>query len=231
MTQEPVPASVGLDHDRVWQVIGTQRRSLADLLDDLSDDQWHHPSLCAGWTVRDVAAHLTLQQLGLRDLIGTMLRWRGTMDRTIQHAARRRAASWTTGRLAAEIRTMADSRRHTLGVTELETLTDILVHTQDIAIPLGRRLDMPPDAAATSASRTLAMRWPPPGPAVRIVRKFGLVATDLAWSAGTGPQVSGPMSALLLICTGRTAALPQLSGEGVPELAAALSGAPGQRAA
>lgn len=223
MSRKPASPSVRLDHERLWQVIGTQRRNLADLLDGLSDEQWRHPSLCAGWTVRDVAAHLTLQQLGLRDLIGTMPHWRGTMDRTIQHAARRRATSWTTGQLTAEIRAMASSRRHTVGVTELETLTDIMVHSQDIALPLGLRLDMPPDAAAASAGRTLTMRWPPPLPTVRIVRRFGLVATDVTWSAGTGPRVTGPISALLLTCTGRTAALPQLSGEGVPELAAALS--------
>jgi uncharacterized protein (TIGR03083 family) len=223
MTRKPTAPAVRLDHERVWQVIGAQRRSLADVLDGLSDEQWRHPSLCAGWTVRDVAAHLTLQQLGLRDLVGTVLHWRGTMDRTIEHAARRRATSWTTGQITAEIRAMAGSRRHTLGVTELETLTDIMVHSQDIALPLGQRLDMPPDAAAASTSRTLTMRWPPPPPTARIVRGFELVATDIAWSAGTGPHVTGPISALLLICTGRTAALPQLSGEGVPALAAALS--------
>ena len=213
----------GLGHERIWQVIGDQRRNLADLLDGLSGEQWRHPSLCAGWTVKDVAAHLTLQQLGPRDLLGTMLHWRGTMDRTIQHEARRRAASWTTSRLTAELRTMAGSRRKTLGLTELEPLTDVMVHSQDIALPLGLRLDMPPDAAAASAGRTLAMRWPPPLPTVRVVRGFGLVATDVAWSAGTGPEVTGPISALLLICCGRTAALPQLSGAGVPHLAAALS--------
>src|SRR5262249_52766057 len=144
MNQQPAPA-VALDHDRVWQVIGAQRRTLADLLDELPDEQWQHPSLCAGWTVRDVAAHLTLQQLGLRDLFGTMAPGRGRMDRPTQHAARRRAAAWSTGRITAQIRTTADSRRHTLGVTELETLTDILVHSQDIGLPLDRRLDMPPD--------------------------------------------------------------------------------------
>jgi uncharacterized protein (TIGR03083 family) len=223
MTRKPAPASVGIDHDRIWQVIAAQRRSLADLLDELSDEQWRHPSLCDGWTVRDVAAHLTLQQLGLRDLMGTILSWRGTMDRTIQHAARQRAASWSTDQITAELRATADSRRHTLGVTELETMTDIMVHSQDIVLPLGLRLDLPPDAAAASASRTLAMRWPPPLPAVRIVRRFRLVATDLSWSAGTGPLVTGPISALLLTSCGRTVALPQLTGDGVPELTAALS--------
>ena len=37
---------------------------LAGLLADLSEREWRRPSLCDGWTVRDVAAHLTLQQLG-----------------------------------------------------------------------------------------------------------------------------------------------------------------------
>jgi hypothetical protein len=67
------------------------------------------------------------------------------------------------------------------------------------------------------------MRWPPPLPAVRVVRRFALVAADATWSAGTGPQVSGSIGALLVIACGRTAALPRLSGEGVAALAAAPS--------
>jgi uncharacterized protein (TIGR03083 family) len=209
--------------DRLWEVVTAHRVAVADLLDGLAAEQWNQPSLCAGWTVRDVAAHLTLQQLGLRDVLGTMLHWRGTMDRTIADAARRRAAAWSTGQIAANIRDTAGVRRPNLGVTPLETLTDILVHSQDIARPLGLPLDLPADAAAASATRTLTMRWPVPPPSVRIVRRFTLTATDLDWSAGTGPQVSGPISVLLLIICGRTAALPQLSGDGVPDLTAALA--------
>jgi len=213
------PAS---DSDAIWRVIAEQRAVLADLLDELSDDQWRQPSLCDGWTVRDVAAHLTLQQLGLRDLIATMANWRGSMDRTIQDAARRRAAELSTARIVAEIRATAGLRRHTLGVTYLETLTDILIHSQDIAIPLGLRHEMPPDAAAVAADRVLSMRWPPQLPAARKVAGFRLTATDLSWSTGAGPEVRGPMSALLLICAGRRAALPRLSGEGAGDLAARL---------
>jgi uncharacterized protein (TIGR03083 family) len=211
-----------LDRDQVWQVIDAQRRILADLLDDLSDDEWRRPSLCAGWTVRDVAAHLTLQQLGVGDVIATMARWRGSIDRTVYYAACRRAVGLPTGQIIAEIRGMVGSRRHTIGVTHLETLTDILVHAQDIAIPLGRRHDMPPEAAAVAAGRVLSMRWPPPLPSARKVAGFRLNATDTAWSAGDGPAVHGPMAALLLVCAGRVAALPQLSGPGVPALTAAL---------
>jgi len=154
-----------------------------------------------------------------------MARWRGSLDRTIHDAACRRAAQ-PTGQIIAGIRGMVGSRRHTIGVTYLETLTDILVHGQDIAIPLGRRHDMPPRAAAAAASRVLTMRWPPPLPTARKVAGFRLTATDTPWSFGEGPQASGPIGALLLVCTGRLAALPQLSGEGAASLAARLSSPP-----
>jgi uncharacterized protein (TIGR03083 family) len=226
MTAHQLAGPAALDRDQVWQVIDEQRLSLAGLLEQLSDKEWRQPSLCAGWTVRDVAAHLTLQQLGLGGVIAMMARWRGSMDRTIHHAARRRAAAWPAGQMIAEIRDMAGSRRHTIGVTYLETLTDILVHGQDIAIPLGRRHDMPPRAAAAAASRVLTMRWPPPLPAARKVAGFRLAATDTPWSFGEGPQVNGPMGALLLVCAGRLAPLPQLSGEGAVGLAARLLAPP-----
>jgi uncharacterized protein (TIGR03083 family) len=223
MTGKQPSRPTGMDRDQVWQVIDAQRLSLADLLEDLSDDQWRRPSLCAGWTVRDVAAHLTLQQLRLVDVIAMMGQWRGSLDRTTHHVACRRAAALPTERIIAEIRDTVGSRRHTTGVTHLETLTDILVHGQDIAIPLGRRHEMPPEAAAISATRVLSMRWPPPLPSARKVAGFRLTATDTSWSAGGGPEVHGPMAAILLVCAGRLTALPQLTGPGAAELAARLS--------
>ncbi|RSM43453.1 hypothetical protein DMB66_53375 [Actinoplanes sp. ATCC 53533] len=212
-----------MNEDQIWQAIDTQRARLCDLLAELDDDQWRQPSLCPGWTVRDVAAHLTLQQLGPGAVLAQMFHWRGSTDRTTAHVARRRAAALTTEQLIAEIRATIGSRRHIVVVTRLETLCDILVHSQDIAIPLGRHLDLPADAAAVAASRTLSMRWPPPLPSVRKMAGFRLTATDISWSAGDGPTVRGPMAALLLVCCGRTAALPQLSGDGIAELTARLA--------
>jgi uncharacterized protein (TIGR03083 family) len=223
MTGRQLSGAGVLDRDQVWQVIDAQRRGVADLLDGLSEQEWSQPSLCAGWTVRDVAAHLTLQEVGLGGALKMLLSWRGSLDRTIQHVARRRAAALPTDRIIAEIRGTAGSRRHSLGVTYLETLTDILVHGQDIAIPLGRRHDMPPQAAAVAADRVLSMRWPPPLPSAHKVAGFRLTATDTPWSVGEGPEVRGPMAAILLVCAGRLAALPELSGDGAAALAARLS--------
>lgn len=219
MTGEQLASHHVMDRDQVWQVIDAQRLSLAGLLEQLSADEWRQPSLCTGWSIRDVAAHLTLQEVGLGGAIGMMARWRGSLDRTIHDAACRRAAQ-PTERIIDQIRGTAGSRRHIIGVTNLETLTDILVHGQDIAIPLGRSHDMPPQAAAVAASRVLSMRWPPPLPAARKVAGFRLTATDISWSAGEGPEVRAPMGAILLVCAGRLVALPELAGEGARDLAA-----------
>jgi len=207
-----------LDVDGVWRAIDAARSSLADLLADLSADEWRRPSLCPEWTVRDVAAHLTMQQAHVRESLGTLLRWRGTIDRTIAYEATRRAAALTTEQLVMEIRGMVGSRHQRVGVTYKSMLIDNLVHGQDIAVPLGRTLPIRPETAAFAASRTLSMRWPPPLSSVRTVSRFRLVATDISWSAGDGPEVRGPMAALLLVCCGRVAALPQLTGDGVADL-------------
>nr|BFE80642.1 hypothetical protein GCM10020093_032430 [Planobispora longispora] len=49
-----------MNRDEVWQAIDHERSTLADLFDDLSEKEWATASLCDGWSVRDVAAHLTL---------------------------------------------------------------------------------------------------------------------------------------------------------------------------
>jgi hypothetical protein len=55
------------------------------------------------------------------------------------------------------------------------------------------------------------------------VAGFRLTAKDTSWSVGDGAEVKAPMGAILLVCAGRLAALPQLSGEDAPDLAARLS--------
>lgn len=223
MTEVQPDRGGAIDREMVWRAIDAQRQSIADLLERLSDDEWSRPSLCDAWTVRDVAAHLTLQQLGPGEAVRMILRARGSLDRAIHDAARRRAATVPTTRIVAGIRGTVGSRRHNFGVTYLETLIDILVHGQDIAIPLGHQHEMPVQAAAVAASRAWSMRWPPPFPARREIAGFRLTATDTSWSVGTGPEVQAPIQAIVLLLTGRQAALPQVSGDGAPELVARLT--------
>jgi uncharacterized protein (TIGR03083 family) len=209
-----------MDEDAVWSATDRERASLADLLDGLDADEWDVPSLCAGWRVREVAAHLALAHTGAAEAVRGLVRARGSFDRMIRDTALRHATA-PPEQLAGQIRAMVGSRRHAPGITSLEPLLDVLVHGQDIAVPLGRPRPMPPAAAAAAAPRVWSMPWPlsTTFAARRRLRGLRLVATDTDWSAGAGERVEGPVGALLLLLTGRTAAAAgQLSGPGTARL-------------
>ena len=114
---------------------------------------------------------------------------------------------------------MVGSRRTAPFVSPVEPLTDVLVHGQDIAVPLGRARPVPPAAAAVSAARVWGTGFP--FRARKRLAGLRLVATDSDWSAGEGALVEGTTGDLLLLLTGRTAAVGRLSGEGAQRLAAA----------
>ncbi len=211
--------------DAVWAGIDDQRASTATLLESLTPEQWEHPSLCDGWTVRHVAAHLTMQQQRVRDALGFISRHPRILrsmplNTFIHDAGVIQAQALSTEQIVAEIRNGMGSRRHNPGLTALETLTDILVHSQDIAIPLGVALPMPPSLSALAATR----RWETRNTWLATVNRrlplnpYQLRATDTDWSRGEGPDVSGPIGAILLLLTGRTAALEQLAGQGAEAL-------------
>ncbi len=216
-----------VDHDEVWKAIDAQRTSLTGTLAALSDEEWTRPSLCDGWTTRDVAGHLTMAQSTLRTMPAAMVelaRARGNLDRAIRDAARRRALA-PPDQLIARIRGMVGSRKHNVGVSPTGTLLDILVHTQDILVPLNRRLPMAPDAASLAATNAWTHRgWP--FYAQQKFRGFQLVASDVSWTAGEGRAVEAPIEALLLLLTDRLIATPQLSGEGAADLSAQLRKTP-----
>src|SRR4030088_2117198 len=198
-----------MNRDKVWQTIDEERLSLAGFLEDLTAEDWETASLCAGWRVRDVAAHLTLAHIGMLPAILATARARGNFNRMIRDTAVRQARL-PAGQYAVLLRGMAGSRKTAPGVTCLEPLTDVLVHGQDMAIPLGRTRPIPAPAAATAATRVWAMGWP--FHAQRKLAGLSILATDHPWSAGQGPHIEGPIAAILLLLTGRPAALPQLSG-------------------
>jgi uncharacterized protein (TIGR03083 family) len=111
---------------------------------------------------------------------------------------------------------MVGSRRTAPFLTPLEPLLDVLVHGQDIALPLRRNRPMPAPAAAAAAQRAWDLRFP--FRAQRRLAGLRLSATDADWAVGAGAPVEGPIAALLLLVTGRDAALDQLTGDGVRTL-------------
>lgn len=189
-----------MESDLIWEHVDAERIALADLLDGLDDQQWHEASLCEGWTVRDVAAHLTLAHARLRDVVVPLARSGFSMDAMI----RRTAVEAPLDRLeiTAVLRSFVGSRRRAPFVRETEPLLDLLVHTQDICLPLGIDHPMPLDASCAAADRMTTLNRLP------VVRMrppltVRLEADDVEWSTGSGPVVHGPMRALVMVVAGR----------------------------
>jgi uncharacterized protein (TIGR03083 family) len=206
-----------MDRDAMWRALDRERAELADLVATLPPTAWARPSLCAGWTVREVVAHLTLgPHTRLPAVLVAMTRARGNFNRMVDTTARQRA-ELPVDRLVADLRGIVGSRRLAPGQKLADALMDVLVHGQDITVPLGIAREMPPDAAVASAEHLWHMGFP--FHTRRRLAGFRFVASDVDWSAGDGAEIRGPITALLPLLAGRTAALPRLTGAGVPELA------------
>src|SRR5690349_11542726 len=149
-----------MDSDRLWRTIDEQRAALADLLEGFGQQEWSTPSLCTAWTVRDVAAHLTLAQTTLPTAIGAAVRAGGSFNRMIRDTALRQARRVPAEEYPRMIRAMVGSRRRAPFISEVEPLLDVLVHTQDITRPLGRPAPMPLEAATVAADRVWSMSFP-----------------------------------------------------------------------
>ena len=226
-TEEPaVPRtdeSVGsTDLATVQDWVRTQRLEIADLLDGLDRDAWQAQSLCAGWTVHDVAAHLTLaSRTTARLVLLAAVRARGDFDRMNADLARARARCFEPADLTAQLRESAASMRRAPGAGPTDLLVDVLVHGEDVARPLGRHRAVPVEAALH------ALRYARRSRMYRNDRRLAgirLVATDTDWSDGDGPhELRGATIDLLLVATGRAAGLATLTGSGLDRVAARMT--------
>jgi uncharacterized protein (TIGR03083 family) len=202
-----------MDGNELWGHVHAERAALASLLAHVAPDQWDAPSLCPGWRVRDVAAHvISAPQSTPCGAAAAAVRGRLDFNRMILLDGQRRGSAPPDSSLD-DYRRLAASRRRAPGTWGTTPLLDVLVHTQDVAIPLGIRHRMPADAAAACAEQVWRASFP--FAARRRLAGLGLRATDVDWQAGSGPAVEGRMEALLLLLTGRRAWLGRLTGPGV----------------
>jgi uncharacterized protein (TIGR03083 family) len=188
-----------VDNTQVWGHIDEQRVELADFLDTLTAEQWETPSLCPGWTVRQVAAHITHSATNWgtlsRELLRSGFRFN---DLTLRMG---RDDQRTPEEITTAMRGMAGGRRRPPGTAVADPLMDVLVHGQDIAIPLGVNRPMPVEPAVVAAQRVWKMGFP--FNARKRFRDTKFVATDADFSVGDGDLVKGSIQEILMTLSGR----------------------------
>jgi uncharacterized protein (TIGR03083 family) len=199
--------------------------SISELLHELSDEQWDVPSLCEGWRVRDVISHMCVgYTTPMTAMLAKVARRRFNVPKASYEESMAFGSAHTPSEILAvfdEIHTKHVRKGIAKVIKPTEGLVDHLIHHQDIRRPLGLPRPMPED-------RLVAALDVVPGLGGFVASKkrtagLRLIATDIGWSHGDGPEVSGPGEAILLTASGRPVALDELQGDGVETLRGRLA--------
>ncbi|MFI2232781.1 maleylpyruvate isomerase family mycothiol-dependent enzyme [Nocardia testacea] len=190
-------------------MLADERAEMTALLRELSEAEWDAPTLCTGWRVRELVAHLRYDSIPLTEYAGITVRNRFSID-GVNNAMAAVGTRRTPAQLLAEFTAAPGSVSRwwpRLG------LADLFVHQQDIRRPLGRGRDIPADRLRAVLDRPDPFARPG-----RYTKGLQFVATDFDWVKGSGPAVRGRGEALALAMVGRPVVLDELEGEGVAEL-------------
>jgi uncharacterized protein (TIGR03083 family) len=199
-----------------WTFIHRERAAMVGTLSSLTTDQWSSASWCAGWSVQDVTGHLlaAAEQTPVnfyKELLLAGFRFNVFTDR-----GARRLSAIGPDELVRRLQARTTTTNHPPAPV-MAMLGEIIVHGEDIRRPLG--LEHQPPMPAVVA---VADSWKGTNlllGAKRRITGLRLQATDTDWAHGDGPEVSGPLLALVLAMVGRKQVHPDLTGEGVAVLA------------
>ena len=191
--------------------IAAERRDLAAILAGLPPEGWDAPTLCRGWRVREVVAHITMPfRYRLPRFAFEMARSRGNFSRMADRCARRDGAA-PPAELAATLRDNERNPWKPPGGGFEGALTHDVIHGLDITVALGLGRRVPEDRLRTVLAAVT-------GP--KSQKFFGtdlagvaLQAEDLDWSLGSGVPMSGQAQDLALVLCGRTLPPGHLRGE------------------
>ncbi|MFC7621720.1 maleylpyruvate isomerase family mycothiol-dependent enzyme [Microlunatus sp. GCM10028923] len=202
--------------DELWRAVTAERRALADDLAGLADADWQHGTLCDRWTVEQVVAHLTA------GAVTTPFRWiRSVVAAGFdfdKHNDARLAEQLgdTPAETLAWFRATADRRGPRIGPPAEGALGELIIHAQDLRRPLG--IATTPAIETTTVLAGFLARTDFTVPSRKTITGLRLTATDGPFETGTGPLVSGPTLALVLVMGGRPSYTEDLDGPGVDQL-------------
>ncbi|SEH01491.1 TIGR03083 family protein [Nonomuraea solani] len=200
----------------MWAVVHAERAALIRDLETVPAERWSTPSLCPGWDVHDVVAHLADDAKTTRlSFLRHFAAARFDFDRfNNAGVARERAAE---PRLTLASFRAASHRTTSAPAPKATRLVEAFVHGEDIRRPLGLSRGYPAGHVATALRFQLGTGVPVGGGKER-AQGLRLLATDAKLDAGDGPEVRGTALALLLAVSGRPVGADELTGPGVPAL-------------
>jgi uncharacterized protein (TIGR03083 family) len=202
-----------------WAMIHAERSRVADMLDGLSSEQWTMDTLCKGWNVQMVAAHMMnageqSTSKFFRGLLASGLRFNVMMDDQA-HASAKLAPKEIIERIRASTTTTNKPPAATMAM-----LGEVVVHGNDIRQPLGIDDDSSTEAKLACLEMFKGSNFPVR--AKKAITGLTLKATDVDWTFGSGPEVRGPLVALLMAMATRPLAT-TLTGDGVTTLRGRLA--------
>lgn len=196
----------------VWDLVHAERQLLLDDLAGLSASQWEMPSLCPGWSVHDVLAHIVdTAKMGRLSFVWSMVRARGSFDRANESGMARCRHEDPRETLAALHAVQTSTR--TPPAHRATRLVEAIVHGEDIRGPLQIEGRYPLVGVVEALAYQLRTAVSFGGGKER-AKDLRLVDSDSGRSWGDGPEVSGTALDLLLAVSGRPVDPARLTGPG-----------------
>jgi uncharacterized protein (TIGR03083 family) len=214
---KPAPPTKLRGASGVWSLVHAERAALANDLANLTDHQWATPSLCTGFSVRQVLAHLTAgASLNPVRWLSGVIRCRFDFDKQVAMRLAEQLGD-SPAETLARFRSVVTSTVKA-PVPAAAVLGEAIVHGEDIRRPLGIHRDY----TITTLTR-LADYYQGSDlvvPAKGRIAGLRLRASDGPFATGSGPLVSGSTLALIMAMTGRVTYCDELEGDGVATLRA-----------
>lgn len=208
----------------VWPAVHNERQTLIKELESLTPEQWAQPSLCPGWDIHDVVAHLvdsakTTRLSFLRRLVAAKF----DFDKDNANGITRERAATPEATLT-KFRRVREATK-TPPAALATRLVEAIVHGEDIRRPLGL-LRSYPSESIDAAFRYQLKTYISMGGGKERAAGFRLQASDSSFEHGSGSEVKGTSLALLMAISGRPAGKEDFSGEGAATFVRKLEQAP-----
>jgi uncharacterized protein (TIGR03083 family) len=183
--------------------VATTLVALGDLLARAPEAVWDRPSLCEGWRVREVVAHVTMPARYSAERFTELLAEVGFDFTTLSDRLALEDAQLPTATLVGNLRDDVLHRWTPPGGGSHGALNHAVVHALDVTAAIGE-----PRVSDDAALRVVLDDLTAGG----VHEHFGtelpaatLRATDIEWSFGEGPEITGRAEELVLRLCGRRA--------------------------